>query len=47
MPGRPALYRSHITSGQHRVFLFERKQYRAKRSTSDVNESMPKFITEQ
>ena len=32
-----ALYRSHITSGQHRVFLFERKQYRAQRSTSDVN----------
>jgi len=32
-----ALYRSHITNGQHRVFIFERKQYRAQRSTSDVN----------
>jgi hypothetical protein len=32
-----ALYRSHITNGRHRVFIFERKQYRAQRSTSDVN----------
>lgn len=32
-----ALYRSHITNGQHRVFIFERKRYRAQRSTSDVN----------
>ncbi|MBC8167233.1 MAG: hypothetical protein H7Y20_15355 [Bryobacteraceae bacterium] len=32
-----ALYRSHITDGQHRVFIFERKHYRAQRSTSDVN----------
>jgi len=32
-----ALYRSHITNGQHCVFIFERKQYRAQRSTSDVN----------
>jgi hypothetical protein len=32
-----ALYRSHITNGQHRVFIFERKQYRAQRSASDVN----------
>jgi hypothetical protein len=32
-----ALYPSHITNGQHRVFIFERKQYRAQRSTSDVN----------
>jgi hypothetical protein len=32
-----ALYRSQITNGQHRVFIFERKQYRAQRSTSDVN----------
>jgi hypothetical protein len=32
-----ALYRSHITNGQHGVFIFERKQYRAQRSTSDVN----------
>jgi hypothetical protein len=32
-----ALYRSHITNGQHRVFIFERKQYRAQQSTSDVN----------
>jgi len=32
-----ALYRSHVTHGKHRVFIFERKQYRAQRSTSDVN----------
>ncbi len=32
-----ALYRSHITRGKHRVFIFERKRYRAQRSTSDVN----------
>ncbi len=32
-----ALYRSHITNGKHRVFIFERKRYRAQRSTSDVN----------
>jgi hypothetical protein len=32
-----ALYRSHITNGKHRVFIFERTQYRAQRSTSDVN----------
>ncbi len=32
-----ALYRSHSTDGQHRVFIFERRQYRAQRSTSDVN----------
>jgi hypothetical protein len=32
-----ALYRSHITKGNHRVFVFERKRHRAQRSTSDVN----------
>ncbi|MGD0368814.1 MAG: hypothetical protein ABSA94_15255 [Acidobacteriaceae bacterium] len=32
-----ALYRSHVTKGKHRVFIFESKRYRAQRSTSDVN----------
>ncbi len=32
-----ALYRSHITNGRHRVFIFESRRYRAQRSTSDVN----------
>jgi hypothetical protein len=32
-----ALYRSHITRGRHRVFVFEKKAYRVQRSTSDVN----------
>jgi hypothetical protein len=32
-----ALYRSRITRGRHRVFLFESRRYRAQRSTSDVN----------
>jgi hypothetical protein len=32
-----ALYRSHVTKGKHRVFVFESKRYRAQRSTSDVN----------
>ena len=32
-----ALYRSHATRGRHRVFVFERKTYRAQRSTSDIN----------
>lgn len=32
-----ALYRSHVTKGKHRVFIFEHRQYRAQRSTSDVN----------
>ncbi len=32
-----ALYRSHTTRGKHRIFIFEGKQYRAQRSTSDVN----------
>jgi hypothetical protein len=32
-----ALYCSHTTKGRHRVFIFERKRYRAQRSTSDVN----------
>jgi hypothetical protein len=32
-----ALYRSKITNGRHRVYIFESKRYRAQRSTSDVN----------
>ncbi len=32
-----ALFRSHITKGRHRVFVFEKKAYRVQRSTSDVN----------
>lgn len=32
-----ALYRSRVTKGRHRVYIFESKRYRAQRSTSDVN----------
>jgi hypothetical protein len=32
-----ALYRSHVTRGKHRVYIFESKPYRAQRSTSDIN----------
>jgi hypothetical protein len=32
-----ALYRSHIASGKHRIFIFESRRYRTQRSTSDVN----------
>ncbi len=32
-----ALYRSRATRGRHRVFVFEKKTYRAQRSTSDIN----------
>jgi hypothetical protein len=32
-----ALYRSRITRGKHRIFIFDRKQYQAQRSASDVN----------
>jgi hypothetical protein len=32
-----ALYRSKVTKGRHRVYIFESKRYRAQRSTSDVN----------
>jgi len=32
-----ALYRSHATKGNHRVFIFESKARRTQRSTSDVN----------
>jgi hypothetical protein len=32
-----ALYRSHVTKGKHRVYVFESKPYRAQRSTSDIN----------
>ena len=32
-----ALYRSRITGGKHRIFIFDRKRYQAQHSTSDVN----------
>ena len=32
-----ALYRSHVTRGKHRVYVFEAKHYRTQRSTSDIN----------
>jgi hypothetical protein len=32
-----SLYRWHATKGQHQVFVFEKKAYRAQRSTSDIN----------
>jgi hypothetical protein len=32
-----ALYRSHVTRGRHRVYVFESKPYRAQRSTGDIN----------
>lgn len=32
-----ALYRSRITRGKHRIFIFDRKRNQAQRSTSDVN----------
>jgi hypothetical protein len=32
-----ALYRSHVTRGRHRVFVFEKKPYRIQQSTSDIN----------
>lgn len=32
-----ALYRSHMTGGKHRVYVFERKAYRTQQSTSDIN----------
>lgn len=32
-----ALYRSRATRGRHRVFVFEKKDYRMQKSTSDVN----------
>jgi hypothetical protein len=32
-----ALYRSKVTQGRHRVYIFESKPYRTQRSTSDVN----------
>ncbi|HWG20899.1 MAG TPA: hypothetical protein VG225_10240 [Terracidiphilus sp.] len=38
-----ALYRSHVTRGKHRVFVFESKVYRAQRSTSDINGIDPKI----
>jgi hypothetical protein len=38
-----ALYRSHVTRGRHRVFIFESRRYRAQRSTSDVNSIDPQI----
>jgi hypothetical protein len=38
-----ALYRSHVTRGKHRVYVFESKRYRAQRSTSDINGIDPKI----
>ncbi len=38
-----ALFRSHVTRGRHRVFVFESKPYRAQRSTSDINGIDPKI----
>jgi hypothetical protein len=32
-----ALYRSHLTKGRHRVFVFEEKAFRTQHSTSDIN----------
>lgn len=32
-----ALYRSHITRGRHRIFVFEKEPYRVQQSTSDVS----------
>ncbi|MGD0547190.1 MAG: hypothetical protein ABR991_05110 [Terracidiphilus sp.] len=32
-----ALYRSYVTKGRHRVYVFESKPYRTQRSTSDIN----------
>ena len=32
-----AVYRSHVTRGKHRLFIFDRKEHQAQRSTSDVN----------
>ena len=32
-----ALYRSHVSRGRHRVFVFESKAFRTQRSTSDIN----------
>lgn len=38
-----ALYRGHATKGRHQVFVFERKAYRAQRSTSDINSLDPQI----
>jgi hypothetical protein len=32
-----ALFRSHVTKGRHRAFIFERKAFRTQQSTSDIN----------
>lgn len=38
-----ALYRSHSCNGRHRVFVFEKKTYRAQKSTSDINKLDPRI----
>lgn len=38
-----ALYRSRVTKGRHRVYVFESKPYRAQQSTSDINVIDPKI----
>jgi hypothetical protein len=41
-----ALYRSHVTRGRHRVYVFESKPYRTQRSTSDINGIDPQIHNE-
>jgi hypothetical protein len=38
-----ALYRSRVTRGRHRIYVFEGKPHRAQRSTSDINLIDPKI----
>lgn len=38
-----ALYRSHISRGKHRAYVFESKTYRTQRSTSDINGMDPQI----
>ena len=38
-----ALYRSHSSEGRHRVFVFEKRAYRAQKSTSDINGLDPRI----
>lgn len=40
-----ALYRSYVSNGRHRVYIFESRRYRAQRSTSDVNGIDPQIHT--
>jgi hypothetical protein len=41
-----ALYRSHVTRGRHRVYVFESKPYRMQQSTSDINGIDPQIHNE-